>query len=255
MQKDRFFRFKLWKIKEITSGKQLPNLVIFFIDKKYNFWYDSLIKMDSLVAFLLSILLVFTWSYATDLDVSSHSRLTEAKPIAKNFSVETKSHFGLKPIMQSIPAEGRLDSAFTLLEVSLSATEWSWRIRRSGVFACQVLESRVRAPFDVLVDFEKFANLTNANTNVQINTWYAISQNAPPPPRSNSWIPANKLNASDFIIPAPISGTSWNLWCMVEVTDNVIAVEYQNQPIITFVLQGVTDWVEPLVISERQLRW
>ena len=155
----------------------------------------------------------------------------------------------VNPLLPQLQVDNIVDS---ILEVQLSATEWDWRIRKCGTFACQVLNSRVRSAFDILVDFEGFANLLDANSNIQINTWYAISQTVPPPPKSGAWISAKAFNLSDFIIPAPINGVSWNLWCMIEVTQGIKASEYLNNPTITFVTQGVEEWIEPgLTLDER----
>jgi len=155
----------------------------------------------------------------------------------------------VNPLLPQLQVDNIVDS---ILEVQLSATEWDWRIRKCGTFACQVLNSRVRSAFDILVDFEGFANLLDANSNIQINTWYAISQTVPPPPNSADWITANSLNFSDFIISAPINGVNWNLWCKIEVNKDITAGEYSNNPTITFVVQGVERWVDPTLISNER---
>ena len=140
----------------------------------------------------------------------------------------------------------------SLLEVQLSATEWDWKIRKMGTFACHVLDATVRSAFDILVDFQGFANFTDPNSNIQINTWYAISQIAPPPPNSADWISANLLNLADFVIPAPINGANWNLWCKIEVTNDISAGEYSNNPTITFVVQEIEHWVDPTLTSNER---
>jgi len=140
----------------------------------------------------------------------------------------------------------------SILEVQLSATEWDWRIRKCGTFACHVLDARVRSAFDILVDFEGFANFLDPNSDIQINTWYAISQMVPPPPNSTTWISANLLNLADFVIPAPINGVNWNLWCKIEVTNDIKAGEYSNNPTITFVVQEIEHWVDPTLTSNER---
>lgn len=140
----------------------------------------------------------------------------------------------------------------SLLEVHLSATEWDWKIRKCGTFACHVLDATVRSAFNILVNFDGFANFLDPNSDIQINTWYAISQIAPPPPNSADWISANLLNLADFVIPAPINGASWNLWCKIEVTNDIKAGEYSNNPTITFVVQEIERWVDPTLISDER---
>ncbi len=209
--------------------------------------------MDLLVSRILIFSSVITLGFGNSLPVGladNNIQRPEANPPFVKILGHPLSKFGINDSQQKILPVGWLPD--NNLEVELSATEWSWRIRKCGVFAGQVLNCQVRSPFDVLVDFEGFANFTDANANVQINTWYAISQASPPPPRSSAWIPAQKLNLFDFTIPAPIRGFSWNLWCMIEVTNEISASEYSNRPTITFNLQGVEEWIEPgLSLEER----
>jgi hypothetical protein len=149
-----------------------------------------------------------------------------------------------------------LDSLFYTFEVQLSATEWQWRVRKCGVFAAEVMTCWIRSHYDVLVDFEGFANPGEVNpgspNGIQIGTWYAISQLAPPPREDDAWIPASELNNADFIIPSPVEGVTWNLWFMIEVTNQNRAAEYQDCATITFSLQGVEDWIEPEISLERK---
>ncbi len=199
---------------------------------------------------------VIALGYGTELKVTDN-QTTEANSVLPNTEQPIKLPSRLTLPVQSLPPEFVKDSIVPLasLEVELSATDWSWRVRRCGVFAGQVLDCRVRSPHPVLVDFDGFANYKDANSNLQINTWYAISQSAPPPPGSNSWISANMLNFADFIVPASIGGTTWNLWCKIEVTDNIKAGEYFNKPTITFVLKGVEQWIETEILGKDNFRF
>uniref|UniRef100_A0A7C6A932 Uncharacterized protein n=1 Tax=candidate division WOR-3 bacterium TaxID=2052148 RepID=A0A7C6A932_UNCW3 len=211
--------------------------------------------MNSLVWRIFLIFAITVSGYATDSQIILNNQNTEKNAVLENSLEQVNRNFGLRVMPRPFLPEGKSDSALlSSLAVELSATEWNWRVRRTGVFAAQVLDCRVQSPYDVLVDFNGFGNLSVPNSDIQIKTYYAISQSAPPPPRSNTWIPANMLNFADFLIPAPIGNTNWNLWCMIEVTDNIKAGEYWNKPTITFVLSGVSEWIEPeLLSSERQL--
>jgi hypothetical protein len=208
--------------------------------------------MNSLVSCIFIISSVITLGLGTDLTVSLNNLNSQRTGVYNTLGKSQEKPLNnirlnepIRPLSPGLPVD-------SILEVQLSATEWVWRVRKCGTFACQVLDSRVRSPYDVMVDFEGFANFTDANSNIQINTWYAISQTVPPPPKSGAWISAKAFNLSDFIIPAPINGVSWNLWCMIEVTQGIKASEYLNNPTITFVTQGVEEWIEPgLTLDER----
>lgn len=212
----------------------------------------SKIKMNSLAWRIFIVFSIIASGYAIDSQIVLNNQMTEKNSVLENSSEQVNRNFGLRIMREPFLPEGQLDSMFlSPLTVELSATEWNWRVRRNGVFATQVLDCRVQSPYDVRVDFNNFGNFNDPNSNTQINTWYAISQTAPPPPKSNSWISADRLNFFDFVIPAPFAGTNWNLWCMIEVTDNINAGEYWNKPTITFVLSGVNEWVEPELYQEK----
>jgi hypothetical protein len=206
--------------------------------------------MNSLVSGILLISSVLTLGFGTDLTVSMNDINSQRAGVdAALGKSQAKSVNNIRLNEQINPYQPtfHIDSIFTFgqFEVQLSATEWDWRIRKMGTFAGQVLNCTVRSSHDILVDFSGFANLTDANSGIQINTWYAISQTYPPPPQSGTWISASALNQSDFVIQHPVHGVSWNLWCMLEVTNNIKASEYHNNPTITFVNQGVETWIDP----------
>jgi hypothetical protein len=202
---------------------------------------------------LLLITTFFTANLVTDQTVSLSKIVSQTtgvnSALDKSLEKSINNVITSGPVNLLAPSPSQVDS---LIEVQLSATEWDWKIRKVGTFATQVLIGKVSSAYDVLVDFEGFANFTDPNSGIQINTWYAISQTVPPPPNSTDWISANLLNSSDFVIPAPINGASWNLWCKIEVTQDITASEYSNNPTITFVVQGVERWFDPsLSLNER----
>lgn len=203
-------------------------------------------KMNSLVLSILIISSVLSMGYGFNLPSSkdNHTQKTEMHSILpeNEASVNNLTESNINNWLQN---QEPTDFSF---EVYLSATEWDWRIRKTGVFCSEVMSCSVNTNHDLLVDFEGFANFTNIDSNTQINTSYAISQLIPPPPNSGYWISASDLNAADFIIPAHENKT-WNLWCRLDVTNNILPLEYENQPTITFMVPGVIDWFESEITS------
>lgn len=209
--------------------------------------------MNSLVLRILIISLVFSMGYGLDFPAreDSHTQKTEVNSILSNTEAFSSNKLTESNINNWLRDQDPVDNVF---EVDLSATEWDWQIRKTGVFCSEVMVCKVNTNRDLLVDFNGFANLINSSSNTQINTSYAISQLIPPPPNSAYWIPANDLNLADFIIPAHNEMT-WNLWCLVDVTSNITAAEYENRPTITFSVSGVIYWVEPELSYDRRLNF
>jgi len=211
--------------------------------------------VNSLFVYGIIISLASSLGYKIDRAVDLNTQKAEAISACENF--EEKPNLPLPvQFLEFNPMNEPKDTIIYNWELQLSATDWHWRVRKYGVFACQVLSGWIRSDLDVLVDFEGFANLTELDPNSpngsQIETWYAISQSSPPPKGNDAWITATELNRSDFIIPAPIGGKDWNLWSMIEVTNQTQAGEYQNNPTITFTLQGFKDWIAPEFSLETQ---
>ena len=214
--------------------------------------------MNSLFSGILLISSVITLGLGTDLTVNLNNpnsqRTGEHSTLGKS-QEKPLNNIRLNEPINSLSPRLSVDS---LLEIQLSATEWDWQIRKYGTFACQVVAGKIRSPYDIMVDFENFDNLAEINSNpgdstAEIGTRYAITQLAPPPENSGLWIPAQKLNNSDYKISAPVEGVDWNLWCMIKVTNGTQAGEYENQPTITFILQGVTDWIETEINFEQPM--
>jgi len=204
-------------------------------------------KMNSLVLRILIISSVLNLGYGFDFPAErdNHTQKTENHSILSKNEALFNNNLTESNINNWFQNQEPIDFSF---EVYVSATDWDWRIRKTGVFCSEVMSCSVSTHHDLLVDFEGFANLINIQSNTQINTSYAISQLVPPPPNSESWISANDLNSADFMIQAHEDKT-WNLWCKLDVTNNILPLEYENQPIITFIIPGVLDWFEPEVTS------
>ncbi len=203
-------------------------------------------KMNSLVLHIFIIYSVFSLGYGFDFVIERqiytqktefNSILLENEALINNLTESNINNW--------LQNQEPIDFSF---EVYVSATEWEWKIRKTGVFCSEVMSCSVRTNHDLLVDFEGFANLTNTDSSLQINTSYAISHLIPPLPNSTSWITANNLNTADFMIQAHENKT-WNLWCKLDVTNNVKPYEYENRPTITFIIPGVIDWFEPEITS------
>jgi len=203
--------------------------------------------MNSLVLRIFIISLVFSLGYGFDFlsRTDNHTQKTEVNSFLPEIEALPNNNLTESNINNWLHDQEPIDWVF---EVYLSATEWNWQIRKPGVFCSEVMNCTVNSHRDLLVDFEGFANLTNIPSNTQLNTSYAISQLVPPPPNSEYWLSANELNSADFIIPAHNEMT-WNLWCKVNVTNNIPALEYENRPTITFIIPGIIDWFEPELSS------
>lgn len=241
LSRDTINRYALAYFYQIFTLFFLTNYLPLSIVKK-----SGINKMNSLVLRILIISSVLSLGYGFDFpaDKDNHTQKTE------NHSVLTENEAFINNLTESninnwLQNQEPIDFSF---EVYVSATEWEWKIRKTGVFCSEVMSCSVSTNHDLLVDFEGFANLTNNDSSIQINTSYAISQLAPPPPNSTSWIMANELNSADFMIQAHEDKT-WNLWCKLGVTNNILPYEYENRPTITFTIPGVLDWFEPEISS------
>lgn len=208
-------------------------------------------EMNSLVLSILIISSVFRLGYGLEFPSHNDNHIQKTERLSTLPEIEATVNKDLKElnINDWHQIQEPLDYVF---EVSLSATQWDWQIRKIGTFCSEVLICKVKSPHDILVDFNGFTNLINIETHTQINTSYAISQLVPPPPNSTLWIPANNLNSADFIVPRRQEMT-WNLWSRLDITNQVSALEFENRPTITFAISGVIDWIEPDLALKRRL--
>jgi len=149
------------------------------------------------------------------------------------------------------------------IRYSLSATLWTWTVRKPGVYATQCLTGTVKSNVDIVIDFTGFEDLKTPPllkglhwdpkcSDKEIETYYAAAL-------SNltvdqvSWHRASEFNnpLNNLLIPQnPLIATSWNLWNKISVTNDISACNFKDQAFITFEVANSDMWIDP-EIPER----
>jgi len=140
------------------------------------------------------------------------------------------------------------------IEFSLSGSRYDWRVRKPGTYAANSLTATLKSNSDVEVDFDGFENLQYKGSQEfpgmkqYIDTWYAYGATLPNP-HGARWIPAAEINKLDDEVKdcwGLHNGYSWKLWNKIKVTNCNSACEYEDDAMITLVLQNQKIWIDPV---------
>lgn len=131
---------------------------------------------------------------------------------------------------------------------SISGTRYEWQVRKPGEYAANSLTATLKSNGPVTVDFAGFGNLYSADSvNQEIETWYAYGGTLPGSGDAR-WIPANALDGVKALVKDSVElhdGYDWKLWNKIKVVECNSACEYEDNAIITLVLDNQKDWIEP----------
>ena len=141
------------------------------------------------------------------------------------------------------------------IEFSINGTRYDWRVRKPGTYAANSLTAWLKSNSDVEVDFRGFRNLKYRGSKrfpgveQEIETWYAYGEGADPGDDNLTWIPAVELNGCDAVIKDSAGlhtgSANWKLWNKIRVTECNSACEYNDNAMITLVLQNQKIWIDP----------
>jgi len=125
---------------------------------------------------------------------------------------------------------------------SISGTRYDWRVRKPGTYAANSLTAWIKSNGAIEIDFAGFGNL--AGPGGEIETWYAYGEAVNP--GGLSWVPGPALTSCTIPDSGDIhAGLSWKLWNKINVVPCNSACEYNDDAIITLVVQNQKCWIDP----------
>ncbi len=128
---------------------------------------------------------------------------------------------------------------------SISTTRFDWHIRKPGTYAAPIAILDIASNGDVLMDFEMFEDLRNAeDPNSAIETKYGIGSDLP----LIQWVHATDLNSQDVSFEKSqdlCEGIDLTLWNRITVVDCNSSGEYRDEAMIVLTLQNIKPWIDP----------
>lgn len=139
------------------------------------------------------------------------------------------------------------------IDFSLTGTRWDWYVRKPGYYAANCITAKVASNGDVLIDYEGFDDLLNADGR-RIPVWYSFGASVTEA-FQNGWVPALQLNLDDDLLDESElwgpngrnrlhEGLTWKLWNRICVDICNTACEYEDVALITLVLNQQKLWIE-----------
>ncbi len=160
----------------------------------------------------------------------------------------------ITPIMLDYQLISQAKSTCPWISYSLSATQWSWNVRRSGDYAAKCLVGTIKSNVDVVIHFEGFEDLSSSNSPTQnLETYYSATI-LDLPIDQLQWHRASDFNNPEhdlFIAKNPTIATPWNLWNKISVKNNISADEYKDDAFIDFLMQNNDTWTDPKIMIGR----
>jgi len=134
----------------------------------------------------------------------------------------------------------------------LSATQWTWNVRKPGSYAAKCLTGTITSDVDMLIEFSGFEDLYSSDPPRQnVETYHGVligNERV----EEVEWVRASDFNARILLIKQnPTTATTWSLWNKVYVKPGNSAFEYSDDAVITLVMQNMSPWMEPDIPTNK----
>ena len=133
-------------------------------------------------------------------------------------------------------------------EWSISATKWTWFIRKPGDYYADAIQFSLRSNGDVQISASGFNDLeyaTSGGVNRYIETYYYATTDPDTLPSTDVWIRATDVNGS-FLVEDSADlheGLTVHLWNRLKVVNCNSASTYRDTGIITLTLMNQKPWI------------
>jgi hypothetical protein len=155
---------------------------------------------------------------------------------------------------ETLGVYGRILEEEAWIIYSISATEWSWNVRRPGIYASKCLVGTITSNVDVTIHFQGFEDLSSSNSPPKnLETYYSATV-LDLPINQLVWHRASDFNKPEcdlFIAKNPMIQTPWSLWNKISVANGISADEYNDDAYITFLMQNTETWTDPKIMIGR----
>ena len=136
-------------------------------------------------------------------------------------------------------------------EWSISATKWTWFVRKPGDYYADAIQFSLKSNGDVQLSASGFNDLeyaTSGGVNRYIETYYYLTTDASnTPPSTSVWVRASEVNGSLVVEDSAVlhEGMTAHLWNRIHVVECNSASTYRDTGIITLTLMNQKLWINP----------
>lgn len=128
-----------------------------------------------------------------------------------------------------------------------TANQWTWYVRKPGVYYADCIQGLIRSNGDVLVSFEGFGNLMgnpDETVDTEIEAWYGVTLGCESVTPPAFWVPADELgeftiNDGQYLH----DGLIFKLWNRINVENCNSPTTFTNSGIITLTLANQQPWI------------
>ncbi len=161
----------------------------------------------------------------------------------------------------SMPADGSCNKKVWILqfitevqvaqwaEWSISATKWTWFVRKPGDYYADAIQFSLKSNGDVQLSafgFDDLEYATGGGVNRYIETYYYLTTDASnTPPSTSVWVRAKDVNGSITVLDSADlhKGMTAHLWNRIKVVDCNSASTYRDTGTITLTLANQKPWI------------
>lgn len=247
------------------------------MNKNNNYMHKKIIILGSVPLVIIAVIILFSLTVQAEHrykgTFNTNDSLRFQSPLKGNDKGETQSNLK-KNTSQGKPAPILIDPRNAIgfenetlgidvmvlkkeeywISYSLSATQWSWNVRRSGDYAAKCLVGTIKSNVDVVIHFEGFEDLSSSNSPTQnLETYYSATI-LDLPIDQLQWHRASDFHNPEhdlFIAKNPTIATPWNLWNKISVKNEISADEYEDDAFIDFLMQNNDTWTDPKIMIGR----